>query len=50
MPVIIKLVLDCFMNKIMAEFDFTIQYRPGIKDNLADECSRVPSEGSDKLP
>lgn len=34
----------------LAEFDFTIQYRPGIKNNLADGCSRVQSEGSDKLP
>jgi hypothetical protein len=29
------------------EFDFTIQYRPGIKNNLADGCSQVPSKGSD---
>jgi hypothetical protein len=34
----------------LAEFDFTIQYRPGIKNILADGCSRVPSEGSDTLP
>jgi transposase InsO family protein len=31
----------------LAEFDFTIQYRPGIKNNLADGCSRVPSDGVD---
>jgi RNase H-like domain found in reverse transcriptase len=34
----------------LAEFDFNIQYLPVIKNNLADGCSLVPSEGSDKLP
>jgi RNase H-like domain found in reverse transcriptase/Reverse transcriptase (RNA-dependent DNA polymerase)/Retroviral aspartyl protease len=33
----------------LAEFDFTIQYRPGIKNNLADGCSRLKSKGSDKI-
>jgi hypothetical protein len=32
----------------LAEFDFTIQYRPGIQNNLADGCSRVQSKGSDE--
>ena len=31
----------------LAEFDFTIQYRPGIKKNLADGGSRVPSDDVD---
>jgi RNase H-like domain found in reverse transcriptase len=33
----------------LADFYFIIQYRPGIKNNLADGCSRLPSEGSDKM-
>jgi transposase InsO family protein len=28
----------------LAEFDFTIQYRPGIKNSLADGCSRLRSQ------
>jgi hypothetical protein len=32
----------------LAELDFVIHYRPGIKNNLADGCSRVPSQGSDR--
>jgi len=34
----------------LAEFDFTIQYRPGVKNSIADGCSRVRSSGSDTLP
>jgi hypothetical protein len=34
----------------LAEFEFTVKYRPGIKNSLADGCSRVTSEGGDKLP
>jgi len=34
----------------LAEFDFEIQYRPGIKNSLADGCSRLPSDGSDETP
>jgi hypothetical protein len=31
----------------LAEFEFTINYRPGVKNSLADGCSRVISSGSD---
>jgi Integrase zinc binding domain len=31
----------------LEEYEFTIQYRPGIKNSLADGCSRVISNGSD---
>ena len=31
----------------LAEFEFSIQYRPGIKNSLADGCSRVTSQGGD---
>jgi hypothetical protein len=31
----------------LAEFDFEIQYRPGIKNSVADRCSRVPTTGGD---
>jgi hypothetical protein len=31
----------------LAEFDFEIQYRPGIKNSVADGCSRVPTTGGD---
>jgi RNase H-like domain found in reverse transcriptase/Integrase zinc binding domain/Integrase core domain len=31
----------------LAEFEFTIQYRPGIKNSLADGCSRVKTDGGD---
>jgi hypothetical protein len=31
----------------LAEFEFSIQYRPGIKNSLADGCSWVTSQGGD---
>jgi RNase H-like domain found in reverse transcriptase len=31
----------------LAEFDFEIQYRPAIKNSVADGCSRVPTTGGD---
>jgi hypothetical protein len=31
----------------LAEFDFGIKYRPGIKNSVADGCSRVPTTGGD---
>jgi hypothetical protein len=31
----------------LAKFEFSIQYRPGIKISLADGCSRVTSQGGD---
>jgi RNase H-like domain found in reverse transcriptase len=31
----------------LAEFEFSIQYGPGIKNSLADGCSRVTSQGVD---
>jgi transposase InsO family protein len=34
----------------LAEYNFEIIYRPGIKNSLADGCSRLKSSGSDKAP
>jgi hypothetical protein len=31
----------------LAEFDFEIQYRPGITNSVADGCSLVPAKGGD---
>ena len=34
----------------LAEFDYDVEYRPGVKHNLADGMSRLRTEGGDETP